>query len=141
MITKKDYFIRYGAYWTDLLLRLAMPIGITVWQFGLFKDEVGLFSRIQGTTIIGLLIAVWTAKDEIVEKLKEVENKGWYISAKRSFIWAILFGAVLWANNFTTEMLWVIGSFFVGSLPSNLLLPINHKYKNKINKEKEKGDL
>lgn len=135
-ITTKDYIKRYGAYWSDIVIRLFAPIGVIVWQFGLFKEEVSIFSRFQGTTLIALLITIWTAKGEIVNKLKEVENKGWYISARRTFIWALLFLTLLWSYTFITEMLWVVGSFLVGSIPSNILVPTNVKYKTKINKAK-----
>src|SRR5690606_3643613 len=131
-ITKHDYLKRYLAYWSDIVIRLFAPRGVIVWQFGLLKEEISIFSRIQGTTLIALLITFWTARGEIIEKLKEIENKGWYKAFRRSATWGIVLIALIWSYNFIDEMIWVVSAFFVGSIPSNILVPTHTKYKNKI---------
>lgn len=138
MITKKDYALRYGFYFLDLIVRIGLPITATIIQFGLFKNNIGFFSQIQGTTIIAVTISIWIIKNDLDEMLKELENKGWYKANKRTLIFALIFIAVLLARNFADQMLFVIGSFLLGSLLSNITTPIHQKYKNKIKKYKQK---
>jgi len=140
MITKKDYVIRYTTYWLNYILIALAPLGVTIAQFGLFKEDVGFFSRLQGTTIIGLIIVFAISRDEIVQYLKDLENQGWYKSVKTSMIWTIIFGMVLWSFNFTTEMLWVVGSFTAGSWASVPVNATHRKYLKKIKPPKKEKD-
>lgn len=133
---KKNYFIRYTAYWTNLLGRTLLPISIVVWQFGIFKDEVSLFSKLQGTTIAGVIIAFSIIRKDIMNNLKQLENKGWYDSVKTATIWAFIFLG-LWATHiFIVEMLWVVGSFAVGSAQAIITEPIHQQQLKLIKKAK-----
>lgn len=124
---KKVQFARFGTYWFNLLSRTAMPIGITAWQFGVFKEDVSLFSRLQGGLIVSVIIGFAIVRKEIVAGLKRVENEGWYNSVRTTSIWLLFFLGLWWAHSFITEMLWVVGAFTVGSAQSIITEPIHQR--------------
>ena len=105
---KKVQFARFGTYWFNLLSRTAMPIGITAWQFGVFKEDVSLFSRLQGGLIVSVIIGFAIVRKEIMAGLKRVENEGWYNSVRTTSIWLLIFLGLWWVHSFITEMLWVV---------------------------------
>lgn len=137
VVNKKDLLKRYSLYWLDLTLRALLPVGVTIWQFGLFKTEVGFFSRMQGTTIVALFISFWICKDDLLEWLQGFENLSYYKAVRRTAIALLVLGVLIWSRNFFDEMIWVVGSFAFGSGSAIATTVLHTKYKERTTKKKE----
>jgi hypothetical protein len=136
-ITKKDYILRYLFFWITLFFKAAFPVIIIWWKFGLFKLSSSIFSQFTGMALISIVISIYLLEEELVEFMKELENKGWYKSIKRTMFWTILFASILVLKFFVNNMLWVVGSFAVSSGLTIITKPIHFRYKNKIKKAKQ----
>lgn len=134
MNIKKAKRVRYSMFWLNLSMRVLMPIGIIAWQFGVFEDEVSVFSRVRGTFLIGLVIASFIIRKDIMDYIKKLENKGWYRSVRATTLWLIVLLILWFTQTFLLEMIWVVGSFAIGSAQSLITEPLHQKNINIINK-------
>ena len=138
---KRNYTLRFTMFWTDLFMRTIMPLGVIAWQFGVFKDDVSMFSRVRGGFLMGAVISVFLVKKDILDYIKKLENKGWYKAVRQTLIWVLIFGILWFTHVFITEMLWVVGSFMLGSAQSLITEPIHQRQVNIIKEHKKRQDL
>lgn len=130
---KKKYMLRYSMFWMDLFMRAIAPLGVIAWQFGVFKDDVSLFSRVRGGFLMGVVISGFIIKKDILDYIKKLENKGWYKAVRQTMIWLLVFIILWFTHVFITEMMWVVGTFALGSAQSLITEPIHQKQINIIN--------
>ena len=119
----------------NIFFGVFLPLILIAYRFGIFKESPSINSWF----IIGVIIGANILKNDLLDSIKELENKGWFKAYKNIFWLLILILIVLVSKIMANHLLYVLISFLIGSLASIYFEP--KKASNRLKYDKIKKEL